>query len=141
MRTEANLDQWKELYEITLKIKELEPWKYLWDMDIISILLPGRKEPCFFSIMGRGGDCYGINTYVDYDGLNDFYDIADSSKNGMPVDYVMLKQNALCCYLGDREDVQDKQKNVIKDLGLKFRGKNQWIYFESYKEGYFPYIL
>ncbi len=29
MRKEASLDQWKELYDATLKLKALEPWKYL----------------------------------------------------------------------------------------------------------------
>lgn len=30
---------------------------------------------------------------------------------------------------------------TIKDLGLKFRGKSQWIYFRSFKPGYAPYTL
>jgi hypothetical protein len=30
---------------------------------------------------------------------------------------------------------------VIKDLGLKFRGRNQWIYYRSFKPNYAPYML
>ena len=141
MRKDASLDQWKELYEVTMKIKEMEPWNHLWDMDIITIMLPGREEPCYFSIMGRGGECFGISTYVGFDGLNDFYEIADSEKTGIPVEYVMFEQSNLSCSFSDREEVPSAQKKIIKDLGLKFRGKKQWIYFESYKKGYIPYIL
>ncbi len=30
MRKEASLEQWKELYEVTLNLKALEPWNYFW---------------------------------------------------------------------------------------------------------------
>jgi hypothetical protein len=140
MRKEANLKQWKELYDITFKIKELKPWEHLWDMDLIVIHLKGREEPCFFSIMGRAGECLGINVYTDNGGLNDFYDIVESAHNEISAEYALLNQNSLCCFFDDRENVPKEQKKLIKDLGFKFRGRNQWIYFESYKSGYFPYI-
>ncbi|MDV3428350.1 MAG: hypothetical protein LIR50_15245 [Bacillota bacterium] len=141
MRKEASLEQWKELYEAGQEIKDLKPWEYLWDMDLISIKLPEMKETCYCSVLGRNGDCYGIITYIGYDGLRDFYSIAECGENGMPAKYVMYEQSNLSCYFGNREEVQKEQKQVIKDLCLKFRGKNQWIYFESYKKGYVPYIL
>lgn len=141
MRTEATLEQWKELYDITIKIKELKPWNHLWDMDIITVQLPNRNEPCFFSVMGRGGTCFGISTYVDYDGLNDFYDIADTEDNGIPIDYLMLEQNTLTCYFCDRDELEEKQYEIIRALGYRFRGNNQWIDFTSYKKGFMPYQL
>lgn len=141
MRKEATLEQWKELYEIALKIKELEPWKHLWDMDVFTIKLPDVDQPCFCSILGHGGECYGINTFVGYDGLRDFISIAECEKDEMASEYVMSEQSNLSCYFGNRDEVPSKQKKIIKDLGCKFRGENQWIYFESYKKGYIPYIL
>lgn len=141
MRKEATLEQWRELYNITIKIKAQEPWKYLWDTDLVVLELPDEKEPIYISVMGRGGSCYGIGTYVGYDGFNDFVSIMNSDLTGLPVEYIMFEQSNLSCYLGNREDVPNPSKKVIKELELKFRGQNQWIYFESYKKGYTPYIL
>ena len=31
MRKEALLEQWKQLYEVATRIKELKPWEKLWD--------------------------------------------------------------------------------------------------------------
>jgi hypothetical protein len=45
------------------------------------------------------------------------------------------------CYFGDRNELSSKDLKVIKDLGLKFRGKNEWIYFRAFETGYVPYIL
>jgi len=45
------------------------------------------------------------------------------------------------CYFGNRDELSSKELKVIKNLGLKFRGKNEWIYFRSFETGYVPYIL
>ena len=37
MRREANIEEWKRLYEAAEKIKERKPWEYLWDMDLICL--------------------------------------------------------------------------------------------------------
>lgn len=141
MRKEASFESWKELYEVTLNIKELAPWKNLWDSDLIAICLPGREEPVFCSILGRGGACFGISAYVGLDGLADFNMLSRSEESHLPVDFVMFEQSNLSCYFGSRDEVPNEQKKVIKALDLKFRGDKNWAYFESYKKGYMPYIL
>lgn len=52
MRKEASLEQWKELYEVTLNLKALEPWNYFGSEDLVAIALQGEEEPVFMSIMG-----------------------------------------------------------------------------------------
>ena len=37
VRREANIEEWKRLYEAAEKIKEIKPWEYLWDMDLICL--------------------------------------------------------------------------------------------------------
>lgn len=56
-------------------------------------------------------------------------------------DYVMYSQHCLTCYWGNREELSQKQRDIIKELGYKFRGKNQWLYFMSYQAGYIPFNM
>ncbi len=139
MRKEATLAQWKDLYEVAIRIKELKPWEYLWDMDIITIMLPDREEPYYCSIMGRAGECFSIGTYAGFDAMNDFFEVVENPD--IPPEQVLRYQNNMMCYFGNRDELTKKEWNIIKDLGLKFRGKNNWIYFHSFKTGYVPYLL
>ena len=139
MRKEASLEQWKLLYEIAIKFKELKPWNNLWDIDLTQIVLPEYEEPFFSSVMGKAGKCIAIGTYVGVDAINGFYYIIDNPKIS-PTQYIRY-QNNLMCYFGDRNELSSKDLKVIKDLGLKFRGKNEWIYFRAFETGYVPYIL
>lgn len=141
MRKEATIEQWKELYEVATRLKEMKPWEKFWDLDIIGICEGAKEDTTFYSILGHGGDCYGIVVYEGYAGLNDFMMLTMQEKMNLPVDYVMFSQKNLTCYWGNREELTDKQRKNIKEMGYKYRGKNQWLYFLSFEPGYYPYNL
>lgn len=141
MRKEASIEQWRKLYEAATKIKELKPWEKLWDMDLIGIRNGAEEDMVFFSILGHGGDCYGVVVYEGYEGLNTFLMLTMQEQLNLPVSYVMFSQKNLTCYWGNRDELSDKQRKIIKELGYKYRGKNQWLYFMSFEPGYYPYNL
>ncbi|HIS47643.1 MAG TPA: hypothetical protein IAB46_08840 [Candidatus Scybalocola faecigallinarum] len=139
MRKEASLELWRELYQIADDIKKAKPWEVLFDTELLCIVPEGADEPVFVSIMGRAGRCFGFTVYEGMDGLADFDMVATADDHRVPMDYVMFEQTSLCCYWGDREEVPPVQKKKITALGLKYRGRGQWPYFESYKRRYIPY--
>ncbi|MFA6808086.1 MAG: hypothetical protein WCR27_03750 [Eubacteriales bacterium] len=139
MKNEVNLEQWRELYDVTQRIKLLQPWEFLWDMDLIKLQLPEYKQPFFTSVMGRNGECFAVAVMEGEDALNDFHQLAE--RRDIPSSQLIRYQNNMTCYFGDREELTKSERDTIKKLGLKFRGKNQWIYFRSYERGYVPFIL
>lgn len=141
MRKEASIEQWKTLYEAGTRIKELKPWERFWDMDLIGIRYGAEEETIFFSILGRGGDCYGIAVYEGYEGLNSFLMLTMQESMNLSPEYAMFNQKNLTCYWGNRDELSDKQRKIIKELGYAYRGKNQWLYFLSFEPGYFPYNM
>ncbi len=141
MRKEASLEQWKVLYETATRIKELKPWEKFWDMDLIGIRSGAEEDTVFYSILGRGGSCYGIAVYEGYEGLNSFLMLAMQQSMNLKPEYVMFNQRNLTCYWGNRDELTDKQRKIIKELGYSYRGKNQWLYFLSFEPGYYPYNM
>lgn len=141
MRKEASLEQWRILYEAATKIKELKPWEKFWDMDLIGIRNGAEEDTVFFCILGRGGGCYGISVYEGYTGLNSYFMLAYQQSMNLSEEYAMFNQKNLTCYWGNREELTNNQRKIIKDLGYKYRGKNQWLYFLSFEPGYFPYNM
>lgn len=129
------------LYEAATRIKELKPWEKFWDMDLIGIKYGEEEDIVFFSILGRGGECYGIAGYEGYEGLNSFLMLTTQQSMNLSVEYAMFNQRNLTCYWGNRDELTDKQRKIIKDLGYSYRGKNQWLYFLSFEPGYYPYNL
>lgn len=141
MRKEALLEQWKVLYETATRIKELRPWEKFYDMDLIGLRYGAEEDTIFCSILGRGGTCYGITVYEGYEGLNSLLMIAMQQSMNLSPEYAMSCQKNLTCYWGNREELTDKQRKIIKDLEYSYRGKNQWLYFLSFEPGYWPYQM
>jgi len=141
MRKEASLEQWKVLYETATRIKELKPWEKFWDMDLIGIRNGAEEDTVFYSILGRGGECYGIAVYEGYEGLNSFMMLTMQQSMNLKSEYAMFNQKNLTCYWGNRDELTNKQRKIIKDLGYSYRGKNQWLYFLSFEPGYYPYNM
>lgn len=141
MRTEATIEQWKALYEVTTRIKELKPWEKFWDLDLIGVIKDDDEDSVFYSVLGRGGDCYGIAVYEGFEGLNSFLMLTMQQSMNLSTEYVMFNQKNLTCYWGNRDELSDKQRKIIKELGYTYRGKNQWLYFLSFEPGYYPYNM
>lgn len=76
----------------------------------------------FVSIFGKRGDCYGITVYEGDDGLNDFMRLTLTDKMNLSAEFAMFSQNNLACYWGNREELSEKQRKTIKELGYKYRG-------------------
>ncbi|MEG2018116.1 MAG: hypothetical protein RR128_06605 [Clostridium sp.] len=139
MRNEATLEQWAQLYEVAIKLKDLKPWENLRDMDLITIVKGVDVEPTVCSIMGQLGECYAIAAYDGYSAINNFFTVVGS--NNVPMNQMIRYHENLMCNFGSREELTKEELKLIKDLGLKFRGKNNWIYFRAIEPGYIPYML
>jgi hypothetical protein len=139
MRKEASKEQWGELYDAAMMVKQFEPWEGFYETDLITILLPGYEMPFYVSVMGSAGECFGIAIYDGFEGITDFLEMIDGEE--VPMSQRARFQNCLTCFLGNREELTKKELQLIKDMGLKFRGRNEWIYFRSFKRGYQPHML
>lgn len=123
---------WLELYEIAEKIQKLEPWKYLWDMDLLVYLCQPLNEIFYCSVMGHGGMHRAIAIYQG-EQINGFFELA---KNQIPENMLLNYQECLMCNFIGRQETLPKNREIIKELGLSFRGT--WISFESFEKGYEP---
>lgn len=126
---------WKELYEVALEIRDMAPWEFLWSEDKIGILLPGMEHPVYCSVLGRGGTCYGVCVYHTLRGV---WGAETLVQNDMPREQQVRYQECLVFYLGNREELSARDRRILAELGLKFRGKNAWPYFRSLEACCFP---
>ena len=138
--SDPSLKQWEALYEVAQNIRLLEPWNHLWESDLFTIMLPGRDEPVYCSVMGRAGECFAIGVYPGYASINSFYRLASSDVDELPF-ITGFEQDCLLCHFGNREEVSPEERAIYKKLGLKFRGRNEWIYFRSCKPGCIPWHI
>jgi hypothetical protein len=93
--------------------------------------------------MGMLGEHLAVAVYPGAEGLYSFWgfqQIADSAPPEALLE-MSLDMPHLQASFEDRGELSTKDRDVIKALGLKFRGRQEWPMFRSHRPGYLPWYL
>ncbi len=131
---------WQERYGAARDFRNVECWDWLSDSDIFGVLNPVSGEVGYCCVLGELGKVFGLVVYLGTDGLNQ-YKAIQSGEVGPDGDDAVFFQNCLKVSFEDRNELSKDDLEVIRGLGLKFRGRNSWPQFRSFRPGYFPWYL
>ena len=120
---------WKQLYTLINEWIQLGAWKFIRSNDFVGLEINGATYYC--TIMGQLGDCIGFSIYEGEQGYRDLNSISLEYEEDRVIQYMMFDQTCLTFYMGDREEVPSSQRQMMKTLGFKYRGKGNWPYFLS----------
>ena len=130
-----SLDEWKRLYQVAVKFRDTECWNWMSDIDIFGVENIDTHEIGYCCIVGNAGQMYGVSIYIGDEGLKSYM---GTLYQDAPIEDLGYIQNCITVYFQDRQNLSRQDLKLIKDLGLKFRGKNQWPQFRNYMPNYFP---
>lgn len=137
------LDEWRGLHAVAEQVKKLAPWEFMYEDDVFGVRDPETREIGFISVMGAGGEHFAVAVYPGAHALYDFLELHESHESGDPdvlADRV-LEIPQLQASFEDRDLLDKQDREILKKLGLKYRGKNAWLKFRGYEPGMFPWYL
>jgi hypothetical protein len=130
-------EQWARLYALASRVRELAPWRWMHETDIFAVEDPTSKQLGFVSTMGQLGQHLSIAVYLGPKALYDFWGMQESGEDPMAIFDVPQLQVSF----EDRDGLEKQDRQIIKDLGLKFRGRQQYPLFRSIRAGYVPWFI
>src|SRR5215210_266586 len=131
--------EWRRLYEAAVRVKEISPWEWMTEADVFGVQNPETGELGFVSVMGMLGEHYAVSLYRGSEGIHGFLNLQQMGPFADPEALIQVPQ--LQASLENREQLDKRDREVIKELGLKFRGRNAWPWFRSYRTSFFPWFL
>ena len=131
---------WKNLYDAAIAFKEIACWEWMSDSDIFGVQNPETGEVGYCCVLGRLGEVFGLAVYLGSEGLEQYRKVQSGKVDARSPDFA-YSQNCLTAWFGDRNDLDQADLKVVKELGLKFRGSNAWPQFRSLQPGYLPWHL
>ncbi|MBW3625638.1 MAG: hypothetical protein KY468_19770 [Armatimonadetes bacterium] len=138
--TDVSLKELAELFEAARSFKFVEPWDWMFDSDLFGVRNPETGEIGYCCVMGNLGEHYALAVYRGSEGLDGYLCMQQGYVPEDPLDALAM-QYALMASFEDREAMSKEDRQVMKELGLKFRGRNAWPQFRSYRPGYQPWYL
>lgn len=135
----AGVREWGALYESFARVKELAPWEWMTEADVFAVRDPESGGLGFVSVMGMLGEHYAVGLYLGSEGIHGFLDMQEMGPFMGPDSLLQIPQ--LQASLEDRGELDKKDREVIKELGLKFRGRKAWPMFRSYRPSFLPWFV
>ena len=139
MNNTPSLDDWKKLYDLMAQLKDLAPWDWMEEDDIFGIQMPETGDLGFVSVMGALGEHLAIAVYQGIKGLSGFWQM--HAKGPKLTAEFVLQIPQLQASFEDRDLISKEDREVMKKLGLKYRGAQAWPQFRSYRPGCFPWLI
>ncbi len=137
---EVALEDWRGLYDAAIEFKKLKSWEWMYDSEIFGVKNPADGEIGYCCIMGNLGEFFALAAYQGTEGLISHQRIMVGDIPEESIESIWV-QKCLMASFEDREQLDNRDRNLIRQLGLKFRGRGEWPCFRSYRPGFFPWYL
>jgi len=139
MNDQPTQDQWQALFAAGDRVKAAAPWEWMTEGHVFGVQDPDTDELGFVSIMGMLGEHYAVSVYLGTQALYDFLALEDEGPFGTAERLLEIPQ--LQASWEDREALHAQDREMIKALGRKYRGRQAWPLFRSYQPAYAPWFL
>jgi hypothetical protein len=139
-KSEPSLEEWKALYDAAIEFRKIEPWRWMKETDVFGVQNLRNEEVGYCCIMGELGEVLAMAVYLGTDGLQGYKKIRNGQVKPDEPDSLYI-QDCLMLSFEDKRFIDQEDRQIISELGFKFRGRNSWPLFRSYRPGYFPWFL
>jgi hypothetical protein len=134
------LQEWRNLYQAAIEFKRIECWNWLSDTNLFGVQNPANGIIGYCCIMGELKEMLGLVVYLGTEGLTGYLKIQSEGDTPDPIDFLHL-QRCLTVTFESRKYLREPDLKIVKSLGLKFRGQQDWPLFRNYQPGYLPWYL
>lgn len=132
-------EEWRGLYEAAVRVKEVSPWEWMSEDMVFGVEDPRTREIGFVSVMGMLGEYYAISFYPNPEALYSFWAVEAMGPDVNPDALLEIPQ--IHASFEDRGELHNRDREVIKELRFKFRGRKEWPMFRAYRPGYAPWFV
>lgn len=140
--TQTQQGEWVRLVESAVRIKQLAPWQWMNEDDVFGITHPETGEIGFISVMGALGQHVAVAVYLGSPAFAKFIALQHAPPDVLD-EYpeLLLEIPQLQASFEDRDNLEDWDRQLLRSLNLKFRGRKAWPRFQSFRPGFMPWRL
>lgn len=144
---QPTLEEWRRLYMAAQTFKEAAPWESLTEDQIFGVRDPETGQVGYCSITGILREHFALIIYDGERGLGGYYDLVRQHNEAMgplqerDASMSILETPQYQVSFEDRSMLDDLDRKIIKALGLRFRGRNDWPMFRHYQPGRIPWFI
>ncbi len=132
--------EWRALYKAAATFKALAPWRWMREHHLFCVVDPEGRETGYCGVTGADGEHMSLIVNLGTEGLSSYLTTLELGDVVDPLEFLFMQRCLMASY-EDRGLLRKEDRDVIKGLGLSFRGRGAWPLFRSYRPGFAPWHL
>ena len=137
---EPTQEEWRALYAAAEEFKKIECWKWLYDSDLFGVRDPQTGVIAYCSVLGNLGEMFALTVYPGDEALESFWRLVEGEVQVGDLEAFVLR-HCLEASFGPKKFMEKRDLEMVKQLGLQFRGARGWPCFRSHLPGCAPWFL
>lgn len=134
------LQEWKTLYEAAAEFRKIESWRWMEDSQVFGVQNPETGEIGYCCVLGSLGELFALVVYLGTEGLQTHLKVQSGEITPGGED-ALHSQKCLIATYENKGSLAKEDLQVVRELGLSFKGRRMWPLFRNYQPGYFPWFL
>lgn len=140
----TNKELWLEMYKAAERVRDLAAWNWMTEDDVFMVQDPDNEEnTAFCSLMGANGEFHGLAIYRGWDGFRSYNDLkfsGDFESDVVSLNYGLM-QDCWMVEFTEKDKLNVAGEAALKELGLKYKGKLNWLDITDRGAGFAPWYL
>lgn len=132
--------EWNELFAVAAELRHQAPWKWMYDSDVFGVRNPANGEIGYCCVLGHLREVLGVIVYLGAEGLATQQAMQTGGFDLRQPD-LLLEQRCLVLTYDRKDSLDEADLELIRRLGLKFRGPRVIPQFRSFRPGFLPWRL
>ncbi len=138
--SQPSKSDWAAIYQAAMEFQQASAWEWMDSEDLFAVEDPSSGQMGYCSVLGSGQEEFGLGVFLGDAGYHGYLNMVLGEAEPANLDEG-VKLPLLTVLFSDRGDLEKKDLDVIRSLGLHFRGKGAWPLFRSQLPGYLPWFL
>lgn len=126
---------WGTLLDRMEAFQIMAPWRWINGTSILGVRDAQSGDIDWCSIMGQGGETFGVAIYPGDAGLASLQRMWNEGPDEFDA---IIQQRALVLTFNDRDMITKDMAVILKACGRRYRGSNAWPELVNHDPGYFP---
>ena len=137
----GDLDAWHRLFDAAVRVRDLAPWTFAAEDQLIGVDAGPQADAVYLSVMGACGQHHAVAAYLGSEGLNGFWQAQYATGVSANIADIVMQTPHLQAVIASRSELDEWDRGLVKAVGLNPRGSLAWPYFRSCRPGMHPWYL